>query len=128
MAESYARVAKQPPVIFTTQIQKILINTARAECAAQNWRLYAAATDRTHVHTLISWKTFIPWNDVIKRQKNILSYRLGRDLGMTARQWFVRGQSRRRVIDQAHFEYLVQNYFPKHNGVGWYAPTPALRT
>ena len=79
MAESYARVAKQPPVIFTTQIQKILINTARAECAAQNWRLYAAATDRTHVHLLISWKTFIPWNDVIKRLKNILSNRLGRD-------------------------------------------------
>jgi REP element-mobilizing transposase RayT len=128
MAQVYARAAKQPPVIFTTQIQKILVEVAQAECMAQHWRLHAAATDKTHVHFLVSWKNFIPWNDVVNRLKNILSYRLGRDLATTGRQWFVRGQSRRRVIDRRHFEYLVQKYFPKHNGLGWYGPSPALRT
>jgi len=125
MAQVYARAAKQPPVIFTTQIQKMLIEVARAECAAQHWRLHAAATDKTHVHFLVSWKAFIPWNDVIKRLKNFLSYRIGRELGIPGRRWFVRDQSRRRVIERGHFEDLIHEYFPKHDGVGWKQPTSA---
>jgi REP element-mobilizing transposase RayT len=127
MADVYARAAKQAPVIFTTQIQQILINTARAECAAKHWRLHCAATDSTHVHLLVSWKTFIPWNDVIHRLKNILSYRLAKELATRGRQWFVRGQSRRRVTNRAHLDYLIQKYLPSHNGVAWPATTPAAR-
>ena len=129
MAEAYARAAKQPPIIFTKQIQQILIDTALAECVAKNWRLHAAATDRTHVHLIISWKTFIPRNDVINRLKNILSYRLGKELNSTGRQWIVRGQSRRRVMDSAHLRYLIRKYLPKHDGLVWTAaPTLAVQT
>jgi REP element-mobilizing transposase RayT len=127
MARVYAGAAKHPPVIFTTRIQKMLIDVSLTECAAQHWRLHAVATDKTHIHLLISWKTSVPWNDVVKRLKNILSYRIGREQTLTGRRWFVRGQSRRRVIDRAHFEYLVQKYFPDHNGVGWTEPTPAAQ-
>jgi REP element-mobilizing transposase RayT len=127
MADAYARAAKQPPVVFTKQIQKILIDTARAECAAKNWRLHCAATDSTHVHLLVSWKTFIPWNNVIHRLKNILSYRLGRELATPGRQWFVRGESRRRVRNRDHLQYLIQKYLPSHGGLTWTAPKPVAR-
>jgi len=86
MAQSYNRLAKDPAVVFTKQMQEILIAAARDKCAAKNWRLHAIATDNTRVHMIISWRTFMEWNQVINRIKNIMSYRLGKELKNAVRQ------------------------------------------
>jgi REP element-mobilizing transposase RayT len=119
MADIYDRQATDPPVLFTPEIQRILIQTAHEVCSSRQWRLHAAGTEPTHIHLLVSWKTFIPWNNVTMRLKNVMSLFLGRRLKMPKRKWFVRGESRKRVTDRKHFDHLMNVYLAKHRGTFW---------
>lgn len=118
-AEEYHNRAQEPPRQFTFEQQQLLIATFADVCANLRWRLHAVATDPSHVHLLVSWREFSPWQDISRRLKNIASLALGRQVGVTDRKWFSRGGSRKRVRDREHFDYLVRQYLPSHRGVCW---------
>jgi REP element-mobilizing transposase RayT len=100
-------------------MQHVLILGCADVCANRGWRLHAVATEPSHVHLIVSWKQFIPWQEVRQRIKNVLSYLLGRVMSQNGRQWFVREGSRKRVLDREHFDHLIRQYFPRHRGLSW---------
>lgn len=75
------------------------------------------AAEATHVHILVSWREFTPWEEVRSKLKNLMSLMLGRYLGVPGRCWFSGKGSRRRVQTRTHFDYLMRSYFPKHRWV-----------
>ena len=119
LARFYNSRADQPRVLFGPSRQQILIWIIYDACMRRNWRLHAVATEPTHVHILVSWKSDEPWRDVRHCIKLLCSLMLGRKCGMRGRKWFVRMGSRKRVRDRAHFDHLVNRYLPKHGGMRW---------
>jgi len=120
LANAYDNAAKHPPVTFDHVIQQFLIETAHDVCNRRGWRLHGAATEPTHLHTLVSWRDETAWSAVRGKIKNILSTAMSKRAGLKGRPWFVDKASRRHVRDQKHFDYLMHRYLPKHSGVGWY--------
>jgi hypothetical protein len=118
-AERYDNNAKQDKVIFDREIQEILILGATDVCRRRKWRLHGVGTDPSHFHIVISWRSFIPWNQVMGKLKNILSLILGRALNEPGRRWFVTRASRKRVKDADHLRHLLNTYLPDHPGVFW---------
>jgi hypothetical protein len=80
---------------------------------------HGAGTDDGRVHYALSWRAYIPWDQVMQKLKNVLSYLLGKEIGPRGKRWFVRHGSRKRVKDPAHLGYLVDSYFPDHRGLFW---------
>jgi len=119
LARYYDQRAEQPPVLFEQFHQRVLIWTAFDVCDRRGWRLHFVATEPTHVHILVSWRSPQPWGDVRKRLKNVASLTLGRKLQQPGRKWFSRKGSRKRVRNRAHFDHLVNQYLPKHGGLRW---------
>jgi REP element-mobilizing transposase RayT len=121
LARAYDENAKHPPVVFDAAIQRLLIWGGKDICDRRGWRLHGAATEPTHVHYLVSWKEVqLTWREVRKRIKNVLSLMLGKFKGRKGGHWFVEDGSRKRVKDRAHFDYLVNEYLPKHRGLRWF--------
>jgi REP element-mobilizing transposase RayT len=104
---------------FNEPIQRLLIRAAWETCRRRGWRLHAVGTDPTHIHLLVSWIEFLLWSNVFNRLKNGMSYMLGKEIGPRGRRWFVRGGSRKRVVERGHFDYLMNTYLPDHRGVFW---------
>ena len=119
MAQCYGSQAQQKPTLFKQDHQKILIWTAHDACHRRQWQLHYIATETTHVHVLVSWREFMPWEEVSKRLKNLMSLMLGRKLDAPGGKWFSRKGSRKRVQDKQHFDYLVGHYLPSHRGLRW---------
>ena len=94
-------------------MQQVIITTACDACLRRAWRLHAAAVTPTHAHVLVSWQhgDWKPTSDTLKR---IIGYALGRRVGPPGSRWLSRGQSRKRVTDRAHLDYLLSSYLPKH--------------
>lgn len=119
LARAYDNAAKQPPVRFDVEHQRILIWIAFDACARRNWHLHCVGTEPTHVHIIVSWRTRESWQDVSAKLKNLASLMLGRKLGQPGRRWFVREGSRKRVRDKEHLHHLVTQYLPSHRGLFW---------
>ena len=120
MAQNYDDRARFPRVWFSDRdIQEILVLGCIDVCRRRGWRLHGVGTDPTHLHWVVSWPGFIPWQDVRQKTKNILSLLLGRLTGLKGRPWFVRDGSRKRVADADHLNYLLDRYLPDHRGVFW---------
>ena len=119
LAQFYNEHASQPPVRFGPFHQRVMIWITYDACVRRGWRLHAAATETTHIHMLVSWKSEELWRNIRHRLKLLCSLMLGRKLGQEGRKWFVRKGSRKRVRDRAHFDYLVGQYLPKHRGLRW---------
>ncbi|MHC4401879.1 MAG: hypothetical protein ACYTG0_19580 [Planctomycetota bacterium] len=127
LAQYRDECAAQPEVRFEKTHQEVLIWIAHDACARRGWRLHFAATDPTHVHILLSWRSREPWRNVRKRLKNLAALMLGKkELGRPGRKWLSRKGSRKRVRDREHFDYLVNRYLPSHRGLKWREgdPTP----
>jgi hypothetical protein len=75
------------------------------------------ATEPTHVHVLVSWSSDRTWQVVRAKLRESLTRRLNREI--KRQEWFSKSPSRKRVKDQAHFDYLVGEYLPKHSGLKW---------
>ena len=118
-AEQYDLNAGQDKVVFDTLIQEVLILGTADICRRRQWRLHGAACDPSHVHVVLSWWTFIPWNQVMEKLKNLLSLFLGRATGQSGRRWFVVKGSRKRVKDREHLEHLLKTYLPSYRGLFW---------
>ncbi|MGB7157068.1 MAG: hypothetical protein WBD40_03315 [Tepidisphaeraceae bacterium] len=66
---------------------------------------------------MISWRGFIPWEEVHRRFKNLLALKLNRRHNMPGKRWFVRRHGApRRVERREHFDYLLDVYLPDHPG------------
>lgn len=121
LADAYRRAAKHEPFEFDAATQIRLIVKSRAVCVGEGWRLHGASTELTHLHVLVSWSDEgLEFQKVRGRIKNLVSLDLSQRAGVTGRPWFAGEASRRRVRTREHFEYLLQQYLPKHGGVQWY--------
>ena len=118
-AARYDARAGQDEMFFTPDVQRLLLETIREICDIEGWTLEAAAFDELHVHLVLSWIGFIPWEKVNQRLKNLISLRMNRTLKTPARRWFVRRNAAPRSVDAKHREYLLTDYFPKHRGLFW---------
>jgi REP element-mobilizing transposase RayT len=118
-AIQYDMRADQLPVLFDEGSQRALLDIVADACHRRGWRLHAFASEPSHVHLLVSWREFLPWEEAAAKLKNLMSWQLGRTHGVLERRWFSRGGSRKRVADRRHFEHLVEVYLPRHRGVVW---------
>ena len=118
-ARKYDRLAKEPPVLFTVDNQLVMLWILSDACRRRNWRLYQIASEPTHIHLLVSWREFLPWQKVRGKLKNLMSRELGRQCSMPGHRWFAGGASRKRVKDRRHFEHLMKRYLPSHRGLVW---------
>jgi REP element-mobilizing transposase RayT len=117
MARRYREAAKEDPVWFDEEIQRLLINEALVASQFQKTRVHVVATDPSHVHELLSWRDRRSWETLRESAKSSLTRRLNKELGK--RRWFIEGGSRKRVRDRDHFEYLINVYLPDHIGLKW---------
>jgi len=119
LARKYDARANQPMMVFSERHQRTLLWIARDACEHRNWRLHCIATDPTHVHLLVSWQEFQPWEQVRAKLKNLMSWALSKEFQEKGRKWFVRNASRKQVENQRHFDYLMNVYLPSHRGLSW---------
>ena len=120
MATQYDRNATRPQVTFDNNLQEILVEGTRDICDRRDWRLRYVATEPTHMHALISWTDGeLDWKFVHDTLKRLLGMMLAQRTQTTGQKWFVRKGSRKRVRDQAHYDYLMNEYLHKHSGRRW---------
>jgi hypothetical protein len=117
MAERYRGNLKQAVVRFDERVQRLVIEESLTACEHQKLRCHFIATDRTHIHVLVSWKTDRTWEVVRAKLRESLSRKLNREI--ERKEWFSKSPSRKRVRDRNHFDYLVTTYLPKHSGWKW---------
>jgi REP element-mobilizing transposase RayT len=108
-----------------TILQRLMIGEALTACIKQSLRLHAAATDPSHVHLLVSWKSSKTSLQVRANLKSSLSRRLNEHRRSTKPQEDVgpslsRAGSRKPVRTREHFDYLMTEYLPDHRGTQWY--------
>ena len=105
--------------MFDERVQRVIIRAAFEFCERRKMRLHGVGNEENHTHLVLSWRTFMHWHEVMRRLKNILSTALGRELKQPGRKWFVRGGSRKRVMNPEHLTYLLEEYLPNHSGIFW---------
>jgi REP element-mobilizing transposase RayT len=118
LANVYRQQAVQEEIDFDAGLQKLLIDELQIACAKQSYELHFVATEPTHVHALVSWRTGRTWVQVRAGLRSLISRRLNREHGRRA--WLSDGASRKKVKDQAHFDRLAAEYLPKHRGWKWH--------
>jgi hypothetical protein len=117
MAQLYRANLKQAAVHFTGAIQRDLIAGGLEACKSQNVRCHFIATETTHVHVLLSWRTDRTWKLVRKQVRSNITRRL--NATFIRQEWFSKSPSRKRVKVRKHFDYLVATYLPNHSGWKW---------
>lgn len=118
-ASKYRILMKQAEVNFGSKTQRAILDCLLDSQIKQEFELYFAATDTTHVHILVSWRDDRRWLRMRSTIKGSMSRHLNRML--SRQEWFVEGGSRKRVKDRDHFKYLMTRYLPKHDGWKWSA-------
>jgi REP element-mobilizing transposase RayT len=104
-------------VLFGESHEQALIDEVHVAAKHQTFRVHYVATEPTHIHIVVSWKDDRPFEKLRWGIRQSLSRRLGRDFGR--REWLSEGGSRRRVVNEEHFDYLVGTYLPRHSGWKW---------
>ncbi|HEY4759616.1 MAG TPA: hypothetical protein VIH42_03455 [Thermoguttaceae bacterium] len=117
MANIYKKQAKQSKILFSVVVQKLLLEEFSLVCRMQRLRAHYISTEPTHVHVLVSWDDDRSWFVIRNGIKTSFSRRLNKE--ESQRTWFSSGASRKRVKDQAHFDYLITQYLPSHLGWQW---------
>jgi len=115
--EASARYRKRmlnEAVMWGHALQRVVLEAVREKCEVRGWKLYAVATDRTHLHVLVGWESNETWQLVRRGLKSSISRRLNQTV--RRRQWLAQGGSRKSVRDQEHFNFLRGTYLPRHPG------------
>jgi hypothetical protein len=111
----YRAAMTEPPIHFDAALQQTLLELTRQAMSFVECRLYAAATEPTHLHTLVSWRDEARnWLRQRTRIKRALT--IGMKAAHGERRYFSDGASREQVQEQDHFDYLVSTYLPDHGG------------
>jgi REP element-mobilizing transposase RayT len=113
----YRRLMTEDETVFDEDHEKTMIDEVHVTAAKVDFRVHFVATEPTHIHILVSWKDDRHWRTLRTSIKSSPSRRLNRDHGR--QQWLSDGASRRRVINQEHYDYLVGTYLPQHGGWKW---------
>lgn len=119
MARLASLAASQPPMIFDRDHQQVMLSMIWDACQRRAWRLHYFATEPSHIHVLVSWREYQPWQQVRGKLKNLMSWQLGIQFFNPGRRWFSDEGSRRWVRDRRHFEHLMTRYLPRHSGLKW---------
>lgn len=77
-ARQYRESATSKPVEFDRDTQRSLIEELLTACRFQKLRCHAGSTEPSHIHGLVSWQGFRPWERVRASLKSSLSRRLSR--------------------------------------------------
>lgn len=120
LAGYYRDKMTQDAATFDRRAQQIIIDAAREKADIKGWTCYAIATDPTHAHILLGWRTSTPWLDARRGLKSSITRQL--NARHTRRRWLTQSGSRRRITDPAHFDHLTHAYLPNHRGLTWPAP------
>jgi hypothetical protein len=115
-AARYRARQKEPTAIFDFDVQRLMIDEAFIAADKRRFRLHGVATDATHVHVLLSWADDRPFERLKRGLRESISRRLN---AHRRRRWLVHSGSRKRVKDYGHFNYLMDEYLPKHRGWKW---------
>jgi hypothetical protein len=83
----------------------------------QQCSCHYVASELTHMHVLISWRSDRAWEIVRKQLGWNATHTLNQRI--KKRQWFAKSPSRKRVNDRRHFDYLTSTYLPRHSGLKW---------
>jgi REP element-mobilizing transposase RayT len=118
LAEQYKLKQQQETVVFDKKIQKYLVESARQISHHIALRVYAVATESTHVHILVSWDDQREWEQIRRSLRGGLSRVLNQQFGKRA--WFAKLGSRKRVKEREHFDYLKRRYLSSHKGIKWF--------
>lgn len=113
----YSEAMKEEIVVFHDDQQRRAIDVLLESQSLQRFCLYFASTDLSHIHALVAWHDD---RDPVK-VRALLKGSLSRSFNAAfhRRSWFVEGASRKRVREQQHFSYLMEQYLPKHDGWKW---------
>jgi crotonobetainyl-CoA:carnitine CoA-transferase CaiB-like acyl-CoA transferase len=117
LGQTYRQQMTQDIVRFDHLLQQRMIQTLLESTGKQHFRLHGVATDQSHLHILISWTNDRTWEQMRYALKRSLSLALNQIQKQT---WFTRSGSRKRVKDQEHFDYLMQQYLRNHKGAQWF--------
>ena len=118
MADAYRRNKHEHAAEFTLAVQKLMITEARNAGKHINATVHAVSTEPTHVHVLLSWSHKRTWKSMRSSIRRAMTTALNKGFGK--RTWFSDAPSRKRARDQAHFDYLILHYLPKHSGAKWF--------
>lgn len=118
VAAQYRRQMTDDEVLFDESQQHVLIDEVHLASKHQDFRVHFVATEPTHIHILVSWRDEErPFEKTRASIRQSLSRRLSKEFHQ--RQWLSEGGSRRRVVGQEHYDYLVCTYLPDHSGWKW---------
>jgi hypothetical protein len=81
MAKAYTHRALHDEVSFDETVQQLLIEAAIESCECQECELYFVATETTHVHILVGWRSSKDWKAVRRGLRSSLSRKLTAKLG-----------------------------------------------
>ncbi len=117
-ATRYRAIMTDAPTTFEDVQQQTLIDEVHVAAKHQAFRTHFVATEPTHIHILVSWHDDErPFEKLRGGIRQSLSRRMSRDFGK--REWLSEGGSRRHVVNQEHYDYLVCTYLPEHGGWKW---------
>ena len=117
VAVLYANNAAEELATFLAEHQLAAIATIREAVTHIDCRLHYVSTDSTHIHPLVSWDGPRTWQQNRNSLKRAIT--IGLKKQFEKRTWLSEGASRKRVRDQAHFDYSRSKYLPKHAGWRW---------
>jgi hypothetical protein len=123
MAKWYDNHARDEAVVFTRDLQILIIRATHDFCTRRKYRFHGAGNEDGHTHLVLSWRGYSDVKEIARRLKNIISKHLGEVTGIH-RQWFSRGSKERPVRGMKHLLYLKTDYFPDHPGVFWWEDQP----
>ncbi|MEM0915017.1 MAG: hypothetical protein AAGK09_10455 [Planctomycetota bacterium] len=123
MAGWYRDVMTADVVRWDAAQQRAVVAAVREKCEVKNWMAYAIATDPTHVHALMGWRSRETWDILRRGLKDSITRQLNARFGR--QRWLSEGGSRKRVSKPEHFDYLRKVYLPSHRGVCWDADQPS---
>src|SRR5688572_29421723 len=137
MASRYRQNMKQGIIAFNSSFQRLLIDTALEAAHHQRLETHAIATDPSHIHDLCLWRDKRNEIAVAAQLRRSLTRALNtaeRDgrIGRPARavgtiHWFTGNTHRKRVRDEEHLRYLLDEYLPDHPGWCWSRSTGHCR-
>lgn len=118
-AFAYRQAATEPPVSFGPVEYPVMAWIAHDCCVNRGWQLRAITIVPSHTHVVVSWRDAIDRGEVFAKIKNLMSLELNRRAGQHREHWFSRSGSKQQVKDREHYERLLNEYLPKHNGYFW---------
>lgn len=103
--------------------QQQLIDMTVAWAPTRKLRLHYMLTRMDYVQIVVSWRYYMPTQEVQQWFLRDISYQLNCDR-YYPQQWFSRHYNRKQIADRVSFDYLVGEYMPTQANLQWVDPVP----